>query len=906
MAAFHARRKPNTYGKPFRRRPAESSFDQLLEENDHNDSPDVLPIRPTQRAASHLKSSSTSSSAPNGPYRRATASRSGSEGFGRSDSEPSTPDDRADIRLSKRLTSPKSNFLKRPSPARDTLSIFDVPISDDEGEPVKKARTSLKSAQKKQPPPLKKQEASKSLPSSQTQSSIVQSDKKVPSAKASSQPISPTTPKKSLPKQPLESAKKPTPRIPNEVKSPKERKQAIRLSTPSPRRGSSQSSDAMAKPRTPVSAIRRAELASPNYASPSGLSFSSLNLKSPSNNLGSAVSSAKKSTAGRYSSISPSTAPLIEAIDFDKFSTPQPDSDEHDRTSVSPTPNKRTALDLPDFSTPRRKRRLIDSLVPDPSQSSQQNSQPTHDQFESSDGESESNASQSTRGNSEAPPSPSKRARPDFDLDLDLDDETEKPAKRSNFGRVYSSGPKITYSSERTFLAEEVDLNAPLFGSGASTQFQELLEAADSRPKEKLSIVHEDPDEAPSSQGIKSIHELRQAGVNKRFLDEIEEIMEDIETTDANSISRRRNGFLTLAQKFTDKSFVQRFLDNGFDYRLLDDATQDVDIIGNSCLCFVAILALKKDASSLDSSKNIQCIIQSLAKLLDNQTTLTVLARDRKSNMSKYAQSQVSDFQLSVENSDLWQFEARVPVSPHLIGLVGLSTFSNERRGNPAVIGALLDGIIKSIALIVTDDLYTSELYEDLLPRDVASLELAVSILVPTVAQPRSQEEHAVWSTSFYAHLSNLLPSVFNWPIEKASKLQMLLLRLFVNMSNGNREVCDALGQTGVLNALINMVEQKFQSLDSETDETKRAATIDMLVLALCLLINLAEISDKSRLNIYKLEKPQKGLASLLDIFTRLLKQVADVSYPLFTRHINTDQTISRPTQSKSLKPMSP
>lgn len=98
---------------------------------------------------------------------------------------------------------------------------------------------------------------------------------------------------------------------------------------------------------------------------------------------------------------------------------------------------------------------------------------------------------------------------------------------------VYSNGrigPKITYARQRSFRTEDLDENA-LFSAPlimAQRQHNTGLEEDEGLEGDT------------GSKMMKTIHELREAGVNNRFLDDIEELFGDIEGD--TPLSRRRSG----------------------------------------------------------------------------------------------------------------------------------------------------------------------------------------------------------------------------------------------------------------------------------------------------------------------------------------------------------------------------
>lgn len=98
---------------------------------------------------------------------------------------------------------------------------------------------------------------------------------------------------------------------------------------------------------------------------------------------------------------------------------------------------------------------------------------------------------------------------------------------------VYSNGrvgPKITYARQRSFRMEELDENA-LFNTPLIMASQQSNTGLDEG---------EELEGDTGSKMMKTIHELREAGTNNRFLDDIEELFGDIEG--GTPLGRQRSG----------------------------------------------------------------------------------------------------------------------------------------------------------------------------------------------------------------------------------------------------------------------------------------------------------------------------------------------------------------------------
>src|SRR3569833_1551255 len=196
-------------------------------------------------------------------------------------------------------------------------------------------------------------------------------------------------------------------------------------------------------------------------------------------------------------------------------------------------------------------------------------------------------------------------------------------------------GVKFTYSQQRTVLAED-----PFDGlaTGDDLLSQPLLPNSQSN----LSAFSFDDDDGAATTGaVRSVHELRQAGANNRFADELDDILDRIgKPTPGKPSSMRRSALLDLSQKLRDKSFLRQFRSHSGEATLFRDLGKETDAIAGYALCCILVTLLASSASThLYHELKTQGISQLLATLLPNELDIAAIAKDRKSNVSKHGQS---------------------------------------------------------------------------------------------------------------------------------------------------------------------------------------------------------------------------------------------------------------------------
>jgi hypothetical protein len=124
-------------------------------------------------------------------------------------------------------------------------------------------------------------------------------------------------------------------------------------------------------------------------------------------------------------------------------------------------------------------------------------------------------------------------SQPEVDIAMEESQFTIEPTAKPVYN---NSGPKVTYARQRSFRTEEFDEN---------TMFNvPLVMSQQSFGSKRNDGMGEDEDleGETGSKMMKTIHELREAGVHNRFLDDIEELFGDIEGD--SPLSRRRSGYV--------------------------------------------------------------------------------------------------------------------------------------------------------------------------------------------------------------------------------------------------------------------------------------------------------------------------------------------------------------------------
>ncbi|KAI9859388.1 MAG: hypothetical protein M1813_006725 [Trichoglossum hirsutum] len=419
-------------------------------------------------------------------------------------------------------------------------------------------------------------------------------------------------------------------------------------------------------------------------------------------------------------------------------------------------------------------------------------------------------------------------------------------------------GPKITYAQQRSFLTDAILDETAIFDAPLSLESEAHYQggrrnARGFRPipgqLQSLGQEQDTVDDANSG-AIRSIHELREAGGNKRFLDEMEALFEDIEYHDINSLSRRRSALLELGSKFIEKDFSRRFIDNNFGQRLLVHLDAERDIIVSTVLASAIIFTMDNAVTTHSVLKlHQEGAVQMLLRLLDSDKDISFVARERRTNMSKVAQSLVFDFRELIKDSSMWTIGAPRRISPRLVALRCLELIIRQLR-EEGTTGLIFprETTDKIVQVLAPFSMWQSQIEPT--ATDRVELELALSILESCAINVGSIFDESVLTAESLNTISQVLPSISRWTENNFKQVILLALRLHLSITNNNPIICDTFAKPELLNVLVDIVRSKFKCLSGSLEEEQRLYELDVLVLGLGLLINFAELSDVARLSL--------------------------------------------------------
>ncbi|KAJ5584094.1 uncharacterized protein N7459_003894 [Penicillium hispanicum] len=429
-------------------------------------------------------------------------------------------------------------------------------------------------------------------------------------------------------------------------------------------------------------------------------------------------------------------------------------------------------------------------------------------------------------------------------------------------------GSKVTYARQRSFL-DDLSLAGGLPDSSvpASLVQNDLLVPPDRHPEglpraRLFGIDDENNDDGT----VRSIHELRKAGINARYQGAVESIFEDIEDPHI-SASGRCNALIQLCSKLLDSKLARQFVECNFDKRLVDSLSNDYNIVTTS-LTFCAFgLSLRiRPLPYVLATAAWPKLLDTSLSLLNVRDDLSIVTRAQGAMLSKLVQRSVQNIIPTIK-SKLFDENTKLTLSPCLLALQCLrATISvfQERGESP---GGLPMSLSRQLVGVLLFEHSQADRKPFLVEKTSRILILGLSILeAHAVSGDCPQKDHCDVLQRLSDMRSLLCVKSNALDAAAAEQIQTLYLRVILNLTNSNPTLCDSFALPALIEELVNIMISKFGTLTGDSF-TKESNTLDTVILALGVLINLTEQSQASRAIFLD---PVSITHSLLDRLLRL------------------------------------
>lgn len=443
--------------------------------------------------------------------------------------------------------------------------------------------------------------------------------------------------------------------------------------------------------------------------------------------------------------------------------------------------------------------------------------------------------------------------------------QSQSQSQSQSQATAMASKPKRTFAAAQiTWLKEESLEDELMLDMPSASQQRPAMPTHHSfenynSASQKSAFEMEDSDDDGAAGKLRTIHELRAGGINRRFMDDVGSLLEDVANHKSTARSRRRSALIDIATKLADTTFAANFYRQGFEQQLLAECVAPPDDVANFALAAAIATIMAGDppehaAQSLKEGGALSMLVRMLNSRIDPKA----LAKDRRNNMSKGAQSDFARFVSNVrELQTIWKESTPTLVTSRTIALKALDLLVGRLRrlGDRSEI---LDN--DDILEVMPSPPEIESSGKGDAPADVnLSISVLESLSTTTV------------SLSWPAEVIEGLRAMLSFPVmsgNRAQDLRFLMLRLCLNVTNGNQKNCKAFAQPDTVVALLQSMADGFETLFHDQEERQRTISLDLLMLSMGIMINLTEQKSQACKHSAT-ENAAPLLAALVGIFLR-------------------------------------
>lgn len=451
--------------------------------------------------------------------------------------------------------------------------------------------------------------------------------------------------------------------------------------------------------------------------------------------------------------------------------------------------------------------------------------------------------------------------------DAAMSQQSQTQSQQSQSQSTAANGrPKVTYAAAQISWLKEESLEDELMLTMPSESLQRSVAPAShafarqNSASQKSGFEFDDSDDDEGgSRRLRSIHELRAGGINQRFMDDIHGLLEDVSNHNLSARSRRRSAMIDIATKLGDKAFAAKFYRQGFEQQLMAECIASPDDVADYALATAIVVLMTGDppehaAQSLSDGGAIALLV----RMLGQRTDPRKLAKERRNNMSKGAQSDFSRFVTYVtEQQGIWEGLKPSLVTSRTIALKALDLLVGRLRRSGDRSETVSSHEVQEV-LSSQDDVDAIRDGEI-----TADLTLAVSVL--------ESLSTTTTSLSWPVELTDCLRAILTSQprvSEDSQHLRFLTLRLCLNLTNGNQKNCRAFAKMDIVITLLRSMADGFETLFQDQEASQRTISLDLLVLSMGIMINLTE-QKTSACEYAAMEEAAPLLATLVAVFLK-------------------------------------
>ena len=449
--------------------------------------------------------------------------------------------------------------------------------------------------------------------------------------------------------------------------------------------------------------------------------------------------------------------------------------------------------------------------------------------------------------------------------------------------------PRMTYSRERSHLADMISDDVLDSASLSASQESNQLASQNSSIFSSFdAVISHEPIEEEFEQeiaGIRSIHELRHSGSNARSRVDLESILEDIEAKGSPARARRLRGLTQLTEKLVKPEIGRQILEQPLELRLIKCPLLAGDVVGHTLLTMALcrlLVCVQLPTTSLRSI--LGAFNSSATTILQGSGDFVKMVRDREQNLSKAICRDIISLSEPFCSSPVWPDPRPKSFSPRLVFIRFLDIVLRQMRRLGDFKTVLSASIFKELVHLLL--LFDPTQLGDAQGKDsVLVIEITVSVLESLTLSRNWAEEGCLGIAKQLSGLGPLLSQLTLSSSEGgADRTHHLILRLILNITNNDSELCETFTEPALLEAVFDIVRRDFIQTPILANAVLIESRLEGVILALGALSNLAEHSNRFRQTMLDNAVDDKSMVDWVAYaFREQVGQVSDVCILLQT-----------------------
>jgi hypothetical protein len=138
--------------------------------------------------------------------------------------------------------------------------------------------------------------------------------------------------------------------------------------------------------------------------------------------------------------------------------------------------------------------------------------------------------------------------------------------------------------------------------------------------------------------------------------------------------------------------------------------------------------------------------------------------------------------------------------------------------------------------------------------KEAVDFYLALSALESHSIAARTLQDENIWICDYLPIIADVLEVALAKHADDFGVLQVLLLRLTLNVTNNNSKASDVFAKSSLMAAMGQVIVKKFKKILRFLTEEELSAAVEHIILTLGVVINFAEWSSAARESLQTLQ----------------------------------------------------